>query len=89
MVNDKLQIVNEMISNQFFCQEIYFLAEGTLNRFDDEFKDKFEKHSKTDCREESLGEEKGEVCFEVEEMLMILTSIHLSTFANSVQTVQK
>lgn len=87
--NDKVEFTEINYITYLTNKEIYFLADGTLNRFDDEFKDKFDKHLKTDCRDEDLGEEKDEVCFEVEEMLMILTSIHLSTFANSLQSAQK
>ncbi|NIR51504.1 trypsin-like peptidase domain-containing protein, partial [candidate division KSB1 bacterium] len=66
-------------------KDIYFLAAGTLDRFDDEFYQKFERSLNTDCRQQNLDPERDEVCFEVEEMLMILTSVHLTTFANPVQ----
>ncbi len=63
--------------------EFVFLAQGELDRFDDYFEPMRTAYIGTDCRAPGLNDEQKVVCGEMRVMLQILTSVHLTTFANA------
>lgn len=63
--------------------DLVFQAEAVLDRFDEEFVEAYERHAGTDCTVANLAREQRYVCDEIKEMLRILTSVHLITFANA------
>lgn len=63
--------------------ETVFLSRGVLDRFDDEFQQQFENAQGTDCTQPGLGFDQQEICNEVTKMLKILSSVHLTSFANA------
>ncbi len=68
--------------------EFMFVAQGELDRFDTYFEPLRLAHMGTDCRAQGLDSEQEEVCDEMRVMLQILTSVHLTTFANA-KTVEE
>jgi len=63
--------------------EFVFLAQGELDRFDGYFEPLRTANFGTDCRAPGLNDEQEVVCEEMRVMLQILTSVHLTTFANA------
>ena len=63
--------------------EFVFLAQGELDRFDGYFEPMRTAYIGSDCRVPGLNNEQEFVCDEMRVMLQILTSVHLTTFANA------
>ena len=63
--------------------ETVFLSRGVLDRFDDVFQQSFVNLQGTNCTAGGLTGEQQDMCREVTEMLKILTSVHLTSFANA------
>jgi hypothetical protein len=63
--------------------EFVFLAQAELDRFDGYFLPMQTEYFGTDCRQPGLNGDQEIVCSEMRVMLQILTSVHLTTFANA------
>ena len=63
--------------------ETIFLSRGVMDRFDDQFLQRFSDAEGTDCTRHGLDANRQEICDEATKMLKILSSVHLTSFANA------
>ena len=63
--------------------ETIFLSRGVMNRFDAGFIDELESMLGLNCSGGDLYDNEARICDELEKMLLILTSVHLTSFANT------
>ncbi len=60
----------------------WFQAQGILNRFDDDFIDDVDEYRGTDCTVSDLTFEQVNLCREIEIILQVMISVHLTSFSN-------
>ena len=70
-------------------EDTWFQVQGILNRFDHRFLKDLDKHRGTDCRaipseSKRKYKQKRALCNDIETMLKILLSAHLTTFSNKI-----
>ena len=63
-------------------RDAWFQAQGILNRFDDDFFESLDKHRGTDCTSHNLSLEQVTLCRDIETMLTVIISVHLTSFSN-------
>ena len=63
-------------------RDAWFQVQGILNRFDDEFISDLKKYQGTDCTASNVSNNVVAICQDIETMLKILISTHLTTFSN-------
>jgi hypothetical protein len=63
-------------------RESWFQAQGILNRFDDDFIDDIDDYRGTDCTAANLKLKQINVCHDIETMLHVMISVHLTSFSN-------
>lgn len=63
-------------------RDTWFQAQGILNRFDQEFIAALNKHQGTNCGNINLEQSKTALCGDLETILKILMSVHLTSFSN-------
>ena len=63
-------------------KDAWFQAQGILNRFDDAFFELVEKHRGSDCSAVNSNNNIQALCVDINTMLKILISVHLTSFSN-------
>ncbi|NQY35241.1 MAG: trypsin-like peptidase domain-containing protein [Alteromonadaceae bacterium] len=63
-------------------RDSWFQAQGILNRFDDEFFTSLDQHRGTDCTARNLTFKQATLCRDIETMLTVIISVHLTSFSN-------
>ncbi|NQZ12358.1 MAG: hypothetical protein HRT35_34830, partial [Algicola sp.] len=63
-------------------RDAWFQAQGILNRFDDDFFAALDKYRGTDCTRVIGDTARRAVCNDIETMLKVLISVHLTSFSN-------
>ena len=63
-------------------RDAWFQAQGILNRFDETFFKNIEQHRGTDCTKVNLSVPQHALCVDIETMLKVMISVHLTSFSN-------
>jgi len=77
--------INQFELNYFTAatnRDAWFQAQGILNRFDDKFFDALDEYRGTDCTIRNLPLKQAMLCRDIETMLTVLISVHLTSFSN-------
>ncbi len=69
-------------------RDSWFQAQGILNRFDHEFFASLDEFRGTDCTSHNLPFEQSTLCRDIETMLTVLISVHLTSFSNKVFPIE-
>jgi len=84
--SDLLESFKEKYEVNYFTaatsKDSWFQAQGILNRFDDDFMADVELYRGTDCTASDLKFEQLSLCHEIEIMLQVMISVHLTSFSN-------
>ena len=63
-------------------RDIWFQAQGILNRFDADFFSSLNVHRGTNCTSNTLSLKQNTLCRDIETMLTVIISVHLTSFSN-------